>query len=150
MRDYLTFAVMLSVVLGGCSQRRPPGKAVMEPESPVRNLCEAGRYHEAMRALPDVMDAWARYTAAAGRTAEGAAGFEYATTMFSIAEKGDADWGKILDDPKIPYVYKTEMIFEIVEARLGKGAVYLGNSTNIIIPRFGRIDLDKEMIRLSE
>ena len=103
-----------------------------------------------MRALPDVMDAWARYTAATGRTAEGTAGFEYATTMFTIAEKGDADWGKILADPKIPYVYKTEMIFEIVEARLGKGAVYLGNRTNIIMPRFERIDLDKEMIRLAE
>ena len=150
MRDYLTFAVMLSVVLGGCSQRRPSGEAVMEPESPLRNLCDAGRYHEAMRAIPDVMDAWARYTAATGRTAEGAAGYVYTTTIFTIAQRGDADWGKILDDPEIPYIYKTEMIFEIVEARLGKGAVYLGNRTNIIIPRFGRIDLDKEMIRLAE
>ncbi|MCD6393550.1 MAG: hypothetical protein J7M40_08580 [Planctomycetes bacterium] len=150
MRDYLTFAVMLSVVLGGCSQRRPSGEAVMEPESPLRNLCDAGRYHEAMRAIPDVMDAWARYTAATGRTAEGAAGYVYTTTIFTIAQRGDADWGKILDDPEIPYIYKTDMIFEIVEARLGKGAVYLGNRTNIIIPRFGRIDLDKEMIRLAE
>ena len=63
---------------------------------------------------------------------------------------GDAQWGAILDDPQIPHTYKTEMIFEIMAQRLGKGTVYLGNSDNIIIPRHGPIDLNTEMIALPE
>jgi hypothetical protein len=102
-----------------------------------------------MQALPKAMDDWAEYTKKTGRTAEGTAGFIWMMTLSNIAEKGDADWGKILDDPRIPHIYKTEMIFEILEARLGKGAVYLGNKKNIIIPRHGLIDL-KNMIKLKE
>ena len=103
-----------------------------------------------MRELPKTMAEWAEYTKRTGRTSEGAAGYLFVTTMFSIAEKGDAHWGKILDDPDIPYEYKTEMIFEILEARLGKGAVYVGNKRNLIVPRSGPIDLEKEMINLPE
>jgi hypothetical protein len=55
-----------------------------------------------------------------------------------------------LDDADIPHEDKTEMIFEILEARLGKGSVYLANEETIIVPRKRRIDLDKEMIKLPE
>jgi hypothetical protein len=103
-----------------------------------------------MRELPKAMAEWTEYTKRTGRTAEGTAGYLYAVTMFTIAEKGDAHWGKILDDPEIPYVYKTEMVFEILEARLGKGAVYVANRRNLVVPRMGLIDLDKEMIKLPE
>lgn len=96
------------------------------------------------------MKQWEDYTDRTGETAEGAAGFEYSTTMATIAEKGDADWGRILDDPAIPYEYKVEMVFEILEARLGKGSVYVGNRDNLIVPRKGRIDLDREMIKLPD
>jgi hypothetical protein len=107
-----------------------------EPETIVRVLCEKGEYHKAMQALPKAMEDWAKYTEKTGRTAEGAAGYEYTTTMMAIARKGDADWGKILDDPNIPYRYKAEMIFEIAEARLGKGASWSPYHTEvIIIPR---------------
>lgn len=121
-----------------------------EPSSPCLEFCKKGNYHAAMRALPRIMTEWAEFTRCTGNTCEGAAGYEYAVVMFTIAEKGDADWGQILDDPKIPYRYKVEMIFEILEARLGKGAIYVGNSRNFIVPRLGCIDLDKEMITLPE
>jgi hypothetical protein len=118
------------------------------PESSVGILCQNGKYHEAMRALPKIMAQWKKYTKNTGLTDEGKAGYLYATTLFTIASKGDADWGRILDDPDIPYTYKTEMIFEILELRLGKGAVYAGDQNNFIVPRARNIDLDKEMIKL--
>jgi hypothetical protein len=116
----------------------------------LRELCASGKYHEAMRALPKVMQEWAEYTKRTGETVEGAAGYECGTTLTTIAEKGDGDWGKILDDPAIPYAYKVEMIFEILEARLGKGAVYVGNRDNLIVPRNRPANLDKEMVHLPE
>jgi hypothetical protein len=122
------FPVVLVTLLAGCATV-PAVSVPQEPVSSVRELCEKGEYHA---------------------TAEGTAGYLYALTMFTIAEKGDAHWGKILDDPDIPYVYKTEMVFEILEARLGEGAVYVANRRNLIVPRMGVIDLDKEMIKLSE
>ena len=64
--------------------------------------------------------------------------------------KGDADWGKILDDEEILYEDKTRMVFEILETRLGKGSVYIGNENNFIVPRADVIDLDKEMIKLPD
>ena len=138
------------VAVAGCCQTGPVPDTVKEPDSPVRTLCEKGQYHAAMRALPKAMKQWAEYTQCTGETAEGAAGYEYSTTMFAIAEKGEKEWGKILDDPDVPYEYKTEMIFEILEARLGKGAVYVGNKDNFIVPRRRRVDLSREMIRLPE
>jgi len=150
MDKVLLLPVAMSLLLGtGCTTAPSLSHVPKEPESPVRMLCENGEYHHAMRALPKAMAKWREYTKRTGRTAEGAAGFEYATTMFAIAHKGDAHWGRILDDPGIPYEYKTDMIFEILEARLGKGAVYVGNKDNLIVPRKALIDL-KEMIKLPE
>lgn len=113
-------------------------------------LLEQGRYHEAMRRLPQSMEDWRVREAEAGHSFEGAAGFEYNSVMFTIAEEGDSDWAAILDDPDIPHAYKTTMIFEILETRLGKGAAYMGNSKNIIIPREAPIDLGTQMIKLPE
>ncbi len=130
----------------------PPGAATAAPQPNDARLQAAltqGHYHLAMRELPPVMDQWAQYTRRSGETAEGAAGFTYGRTMDAIVAHGDSQWGAILDDPEIPYVYKTEMIFEILEARLGKGAVYMGNDKNLIVPRHGPIDL-KDMIRLPQ
>jgi hypothetical protein len=139
------------VVCVGCAGLSPQTtNAPAQPETPVRVLCEAGKYHAAMRALPTAMRQWGEYTKRTGETAEGAAGYEYSTTMFTIAEKGDADWGRILDDPTIPYEYKVEMIFEILETRLGKGAVYVGNKENLIVPRKRPADLEREMIKLPD
>lgn len=130
-------AIMLCLaVVTGCVTTGDVSKLHEEPETPARMFCERGDYHKAMQALPKAMEDWAKYTEQTGRTAEGVAGYEYATTMMAIAHKGDADWGKILDDPDIPYNYKTEMIFEIVEARLGKGASWSPYHTEVvIIPR---------------
>jgi hypothetical protein len=85
-----------------------------------------------------------------GKYYEGAHEFLHGLVMGRAAAFGDSQWGAILDDSEIPHRYKTEMIFEILEARLGKGSVYLGNSENIIVPRERRVDLDREMIRLPE
>jgi hypothetical protein len=143
--------ILVCVACVGCAGlQRQTASAPAEPESPVRELCEAGKYHAAMRALPLSMWQWEEYAKRTGRTAEGAAGYEYTTTMFTIAEKGDADWGRILDDTAIPYEYKVEMIFEILEARLGKGAVYVGNKDTLIVPRKRPADLEHEMIQLPE
>ncbi len=132
---YASLAMVLAAMTG-CTTTRSLSEAPKEPESPVRMLCEKGKYHEAMRELPKAMVAWGEYTETTGRTAEGAAGYLYATTVFAIANKGDADWGKILDDSDIPYNYKTEMICEIAEARLGKGASWSPYHTEVvIIPR---------------
>jgi hypothetical protein len=132
--------IMLGLAVAvGCATTGDVSKLPEQPETSVRALCEKGEYHEAMRALPRAMEDWAEYTAKTGRTAEGAAGFEYMTTMMAVVEKGDADWGKILDDPDIPYNYKTEMIFEIAEARLGKGASWSPYHTEVVIvPRSKR------------
>ena len=142
--------MMVVAILTGCTTVSQLSDAPTEPDSPVLALCESGKYHEAMLELPKAMAEWNEYTNRTGHTAEGAAGYLYATTMFTIASKGEDDWGQILDDPDIPYSYKTEMVFEILEARLGKGAVYVGNKSNLIVPRSGPIDLDKEMIKLPE
>ncbi len=152
MRKNLFFISVFVVLIlpVGCATVTSVSGVPREPESTVRMLCERGEYHAAMRELPKAMAEWEDYTKRTGRTGEGTAGFLYWTTMFATAQKGDAHWGKILDDPEIPYEYKTELIFEILEARLGKGAVYVGNKSNFIVPRTGPIDLDKEMIKLPE
>jgi hypothetical protein len=143
-----TWLILLTVVIAGCATVPPLAKSPQEPVSPVRGLCDRGKYLDAMRALPKAMTEWSKYTEKTARTAEGAAGFEYSTTLSAIANKGDSQWGAILDDPNIPYEYKTAMIFEILETRLGKGSVYVGNKSNLIVPRARRIDLAKEMIEL--
>jgi len=126
--------------LTACSTLTPVPAEPDQPESPLRALCDAGQYHAAMRALPKVMDHWAEYTRRTGNTAEGAAGFEYATTLAEVAAKGDQHWGRILDDPEIPYDYKTSMIFEILELRLAKGSVWSPEDGNLIImPRSGSL-----------
>lgn len=142
--------LVICAVCTGCATLPRATDAPAQPETPVRALCEAGKYHAAMRALPTAMRQWEQYTERTGETAEGAAGFEYSTTMFTIAVNGDAEWGRILDDPAIPYEYKVEMIFEILEARLGKGAVYVGNSDNFIVPRKRPANLEHEMIKLPD
>ncbi len=149
-KPLIVAVLMLLAFLTGCAASQPLSDVPNEQGPRVSMLCEAGDYHGAMRELPNAMSQWAEYTKRTGSTAEGAAGHLYATTMFTIAEKGDAHWGRILDDPDIPYEYKTEMVFEILEARLGKGAVYVGNESNLIVPRSGRIDLTEEMIKLPE
>ncbi len=120
---------------------------IYEPNTLAGEFCFQGRYQEAIRALPKDMAEWEKYTALTGSTSEGAAGYLHYRIMSEIAMKGDAEWGSILDDPNVPYEYKTEMIFEILENRLGKGSVYHGNSKNMIIPRF---DGEAEMIDLRE
>jgi|GEM_PF-3641177 len=141
--------VFCLLILAGCTATdRVPG-ASGEPESTVRFLCDSERYHEAMRELPAAMKAWDEYTAHTGRTAEGAPGYLYASTMSAIVRKGDRDWGAILDDPDIPYSYKTEMIFEIAEARLGKGASWSSSHTEVIvIPRSERAGSWEEVNKL--
>ncbi len=151
MKETLAVSALTALAfLAGCATAPPSSDSLGEPASPVRTLCENGKYQEAMRELPEAMAAWEEYTERTGRTAEGAAGFLYASTMWAIATKGDAASGKILDDPEIPYSYKTEMLFEILELRLGKGAVYVGNKSNFIVPRSEPADLDTEMIKLPE
>jgi hypothetical protein len=132
------------IYFADCAASRSNITDVGQPESPVRELCDKGDYHAAMRELPTAMAQWEQYTKRTGNTCEGTAGFLYVHTMSNTAEKGDLHWAKILDDPDIPYVYKTEMIFEILEARLGKGAVYVANKQNSIVPRLRPIDFDKE------
>ena len=147
----LATGILACVACVGCAGVSPHAtNAPAQPETPMRELCEAGKYHAVMRALPAAMRQWNEYAKRNGETAEGAEGYEYSTAMCTIAEKGDADWGRILDDPAIPYEYKVEMIFEILEARLGKGAIYVGNNDNLIVPRKRRADLEHEMIRLPE
>ncbi|GMU24442.1 MAG: hypothetical protein AMXMBFR13_45160 [Phycisphaerae bacterium] len=117
------------------SRQQSRAKNIQEPDSQVHELCERGQYRSAARALAQEMQEWAKYTEATGSTSEGAAGYLYATTMFTLASKGDKDWGKILDAPEIPYNLKLDMIFEILEARLGKGAVHLDDEGNLVAPR---------------
>ncbi|MBN2686348.1 MAG: hypothetical protein JXR40_13790 [Pontiellaceae bacterium] len=148
MRAWITITVIAACA--SCATLPPTTEDPAQPETPMRDLCEDGKYHAALRALPRAMRQWEEYTKRTSETAEGAAGYEYATTMFTIAEMGDADWGRILDDSAIPYEYKVDLIFEILEARLGKGAVYVGNKDNLIVPRKRPADLEHEMIRLPD
>ncbi len=92
------------------------------------------------------MAEWAEYTRRTGSTSEGATGLLYSNTMGCIAGKGDADWGRILDDPDIPYRYKAELIFEICETRLGKGSAWSPWHTPVvIIPRNDNVDRWKDV-----
>jgi hypothetical protein len=142
----------IAAILSGCITTEPTitlsVETISEPDGIASGLCENGQYVEAMRWLPKEMAAWKAYTERTGRTAEDAAGFIRSHILGIIVEKGDESWGEILDDPEIPYAYKTAMIFEILETRLGKGSVYMGNQENYIVPRSGPIDLSKEMIKL--
>lgn len=140
---------MILAFLSGCAATAEFSNVPGGGKDPLE-LCDKGDYHEAMRELPKAMKGWAEYTKRTGNTCEGAAGYLYATTMSRISSVGDAHWGRILDDPEVPYEYKTDMVFEILEARLGKGAVYVGNKKNFIVPRYDSIDLNKEMIKLPE
>lgn len=137
MKIFATLFVL--AVLSGCSTTPSSSTGAQQPDSPLRALCDAGDYHGAMRALPGVMEGWAEYTRHTGNTAEGAAGFELSTTLAQIAASGDADWGKILDDPEIPYECKTSMIFEILESRLARGSVWSPNRELIIMPQSGNL-----------
>ncbi len=142
---------MLLLASPGCRTiPQTTGEAPFERYEKVCALTDKGEYQAAMRLLPEAMREWERHTRETGKSHEGAAGFLYGHVMDAVASKGDAYWGRILDDPEIPYVYKTEMVFEILEIRLGKGAVYVGNESNFIVPRKGLIDLDKEMIKLQD
>ena len=133
----ISTAIML---LGGCAMSSATSDPVREPDTSVYVLRQQGRHHEAMRELPKAMAAWERYTERTGSTSEGAAGYLYHETMWSIAKEGDADWGKILDDPTIPYEYKIDMIFEIMEARLFVGSAwYSPQADAVIMPRSGSV-----------
>ncbi|MBS3763251.1 MAG: hypothetical protein KGZ25_08120 [Planctomycetes bacterium] len=139
MKHLVANSVLLCF-LAGCVSYFPE---THDPEllgSRVAHHCKQARYHQAMVELQPAMIAWEKYTERTGRTLEGAAGYLYATTMFNIAEKGDKDWGAILDDPQIPYSYKVNMLFEIAEMRLGKGAAWFPCGSGIvIIPASGRL-----------
>ena len=115
----------------------------------VRDLLDAGRYHAAMQRLPKEMGEWKRKTDETGKSFEGARGFLKAHTLMRVATNGDSHWGAILDDPDIPYIYKTELLHEILTYRLGKGSVYQGNDDNLIVPRHEPIELDN-MIELPD
>ncbi|MDJ0682067.1 MAG: hypothetical protein QNJ18_19675 [Xenococcaceae cyanobacterium MO_167.B52] len=141
--------IILAVLLVSCASLISADDHPKEPDSVIAGLLRAHKYHEAMRELPKEMNAWTVYTEETGRTSEGAAGYIYSTTMFRIASEGDSDWGKILDDSNIPYPYKTRLIFEIVEARLGKGAVWAPWHTPIvIIPQSNAVDSWDEVNQL--
>ena len=110
----------------------------------IRDCLEKGDYHGAMRLLPAERRAWQKLMAKTGKSYEGAHGYLSGSTLFGAAERGDADWGKILDDPEIPYADKTSLVFQILETRLGKGAVYVGDDRDsFIVPCGGPIDLDR-------
>lgn len=129
------WALLPLVWLVGCSTSRVSVRA--QPLSP-QDWCRTGNYHAAMRALPEEMERWARHEEQTGETAEGAGGYAYAFTLSQIAERGEADWGKIFDDPEIPHAYKASLLFEIAEARLGKGSAWMPWHTPVIvIPRNG-------------
>jgi len=142
IRKLPVLLVFIMLLLHAC------GKPDEDIRTGVTDSPKQRDYHQEMRRLPEEMKIWAEYTKRTGSTAEGAAAYGYARTMGEIAIKGDADWGKILDDPDIPYKYKTDMIFEILETRLGKGAIYLGDYENLIVPRKAPADLSKERIKL--
>jgi hypothetical protein len=134
------------LLLAGCSTVPGTPAAPTDEAARASSLAGVGDYHGAMRALPGEMAAWDEYGRATGSTAEGAAGYLYSTTMSAIATDGDADWGKILDDPGIPYGYKVDMIFGIVEARLGKGSAWSPWHTGVvIIPRSASVHSWREV-----
>ncbi len=141
--------IILAVLLVSCASLISADDHPKEPDSVIAGLLRAHKYHEAMRELPKEMDAWTAYTEKTGHTSEGAAGYIYSTTMFRIASDGDPDWGKILDDTEIPYHYKTKLIFEIVEARLGRGAVWAPRHISVvIIPQNNVVDSWDEVSQL--
>jgi hypothetical protein len=69
-------------------------------------------------------------------------------TLQFTADRGDAHWGSILDDPDIPYRCKTGLLFAIIEARLGKGSVYSEDADHYVVPTSGPVDLDEHWKRL--
>ena len=140
-----TFALLtVCILFAGC--RTLPVDAFHQ----VHRHLEKKEYHAAMRSLPKAMAEAEREARRTGHSVNVHSGSIDAHTFYEVAFRGDQDWGRILDDPEIPHGYKTAMVFEILELRLGKGAVYSGNHSNFIVPRSGPIDLDKDMIKLPE
>jgi hypothetical protein len=113
-----------------------------------RAFAEKRQFQPAMRALSEDLAKWDRCIASTRNNFEGARELLRARVLDLVSQNGDAQWGAILDDARIPYRIKTDMLFEILEHRLGKGAVYLANEETIIVPRNRPVDLDREMIRL--
>jgi hypothetical protein len=111
----------------------------------VRALLEEGDYHGAMKLLPEAMAESEREAAASGHSVAVMSGSLDAHVLQSIAESGDAHWGRILDDPDIPHHYKTGLLFDIIESRLGKGSVYEGGGGRYVVPASGPVDLDKPL-----
>lgn len=138
---YLAASLTLGV---GCST----GSHIYDPHSAVRALLAKGDYHGALILLPEAMAESRREAAATGHSFAVMSGSLDAHTLQSIAARGDIHWGRILDDPDIPHHYKTGLLFEIVETRLGKGSVYAPDNDHFVVPVSGPVDLDELWERL--
>ncbi len=110
----------------------------------IRNKLDARNFHGALRLLPREAMLWDRLIEKTGRSYEGAQGFLHGSVMGQTASFGDLHWGMVLDDPDIPHAYKVAMVFEILEARLGRGSVYYGNRDNLIVPVPRRLDFEQD------
>lgn len=146
MKRYYFTIWLLTAILLGCPPSPSRQERHWELVAQIGSLRKAGRYCEAFKLLPEMQSAWDAYTRRTGDTAEGTAGYVSSDTFMQICVHGDAHWGKILDDPDIPYDYKTELISEIANYRLGKGASWSPWHTEVvIIPRSKGADSWKEI-----
>ena len=145
MRRIAIFLPLFILTISGCSGVH---SRVKRADDQYTDHLAKGRYHLAMLELHTHMLVAEEESKRTGHSVAVHEGGAYANTLLTIASIGDAYWGQILDDPDIPYSYKIDLVFEILEFRLGKGAIYAGNSQNYIVPRKRRIDLEKEMIDL--
>ena len=139
-------AWLVAAVLPACHSTR----LAVDDDGEVRRLLAEDRYHEALRQLPAALAEWHELELEAGHSFEGAAGYLYSTALLQTAVRGDRDWGVILDDPAIPYHYKSDLVFEILENRLGKGSVYSASRDLFVIPRSGPVNLATDMNTLPE
>ena len=140
-----SLAVVIVLAAGCGSTVLVPGQ---DPGPAVHALLTRGDYHAAMRLLPAAMAEYEREARRRGHSVAVISGSLGVHTLYFIAEKGDAHWGSILDDPDISYPYKTGLLFNIIEARLGKGAVYVGDADHYVVPTSGPVDLDEHWKRL--
>jgi hypothetical protein len=135
------FAIVSLLLLAGC------GSAVLVPErdlgSEVRARLVEGDYRAALRLLPAAMAECEREADRTGHSVAVLSGSLDAFVLQTIAVEGEADWGAILDDPGIPHRYKTGLLFEIIESRLGKGSVYAEGEDRYVVPVESPVDLDE-------
>jgi hypothetical protein len=105
-----------------------------DPKTEIKELIDKKCFYQALKAMPEAMLYFDKEQKEISFGVKDLPNLNNSNIFSLIANAGEKDWGKILDDPDIPYEQKTNLLYEIIKCKLGKGSIYLYNSKNYILP----------------